>query len=152
MSNPKTDIALYVTRTFTAPPERVFRAWTDAEAVKGWFGPHGSKTVLAEIDLRVGGRYRFGVQSPDGYLNYVSGTYRAIQIPTRLVFTWGWSNRDNPDPDEMMLVTVAFQAHGVGTQVTLTQEHLPSEMSKEQHTAGWVESFEQLEQVLSEGR
>lgn len=150
MTGPKADIALYMQRTFPASCERVFRAWTDPEAIKRWFGPHGHQTVSAEIDLRVGGRYRLGVQSPDGYLNYVSGTYREVQFPVKLVYTWGLSNRDNPDPDEAMLVTVTFHAQGTTTLVTLTQEHLPSEMAKEQHSAGWEGSFGRLGQVLTE--
>ncbi len=150
MAEPNAGITLYMQRTFAAAPDRVFRAWIEPEAIKRWFGPQGQKTVLAEVDLRVGGRYRFGVQSPDGSVDYVSGTYREIQPPARLVFTWGWSNPGEPDPDETMLVTVEFRSHGAQTQVVLTQERLPSEAIKAQHAVGWTESFEQLDQVLAE--
>lgn len=68
MANPKTSPAttLRVARSFAAPREKVFRAWTDPEELKKWFGPVGYSTLIAEVDLRVGGKYRLGMRKLPG--------------------------------------------------------------------------------------
>ncbi len=63
-SSPATTLRL--TRTFAAPREKVFRAWTDPEELKKWFGPVGYATPMAEVDLRVGGKYQLGMRKLPG--------------------------------------------------------------------------------------
>ena len=87
--NPRPETTLRLTRTFAAPRKKIFRAWTEPEALKKWWGPEGYATPLAEVDLRVGGRYRLGMRKlPKGDLFYLVGTYREVQPPEKLVYTW----------------------------------------------------------------
>ncbi len=90
MANPRPSSAttLSLTRTFAASREKVFRAWTDPEELKKWFGPIGYSTLIAEVDLRVGGKYRLGMRKlPDGDIFYLTGTYREVRTPEKLVYT-----------------------------------------------------------------
>src|SRR5204863_774192 len=71
--------ALTLRRTYAAPRERVFRAWTDPEEIKRWWGPPGTATPDAEVDLKPGGKYRFTMRSlPDGEPYFLVGTYREV--------------------------------------------------------------------------
>src|SRR6266852_6081518 len=87
-------LALTVHRTVSASRERAFRAWTDADELKKWFGvAEGYTTPIAEVDLRVGGRYRLGMQPPNSSELYiVQGVYREIREPEKIVFTWRWES------------------------------------------------------------
>ena len=69
---------LTVSRVIDAPREEVFRAWTDPEEIKRWFGPGEFKTPEAEVDLRPGGSYRFVMQAPDGNTMPVIGAPRPL--------------------------------------------------------------------------
>jgi uncharacterized protein YndB with AHSA1/START domain len=88
---PSAETTLKLRRTFQAPRERVFRAWTDPHELGRWFAPsedyHAQVPVL---ELRVGGKYAIDVHHKDGNIHRVSGTYREITPPEKLVFTWRW--------------------------------------------------------------
>lgn len=87
------ETTLHLTRTFAAPRAAVFRAWTDPERLKQWWGPPGYATPAVELDLRVGGRYRIGMRKlPDGDVFYLSGVYQEVRPPERLVYTWRWES------------------------------------------------------------
>ncbi|HEY8182946.1 MAG TPA: SRPBCC domain-containing protein, partial [Thermoanaerobaculia bacterium] len=77
--------SLQVRRTFAAPREKVFQAWTDPQTLKQWFGPPGSKTTVAEIDLRVGGKFRLTLQKSTGEVVTAFGTFQEIRPSERLV-------------------------------------------------------------------
>lgn len=79
---------LTITRTFEAPRERVFDAWTRSDHVARWWGPSGFTVPEYENDLRPGGRYRACLRSPQGVDYRLQGTYREIARPHRLVFTF----------------------------------------------------------------
>jgi uncharacterized protein YndB with AHSA1/START domain len=81
---------LWMSRRFNAPRERVFRALTDARQLARWWGPKGFTVPDLALDVRPGGAWRTTVRSPDGQDHIVSGVYRDIMPPSRLVFTWGW--------------------------------------------------------------
>src|SRR6266849_6513428 len=83
--------AVQIKRTFQAPREKVFRAWTDAKEMALWF--HGSPdyfTLVPELDLRVGGKYRVEMHHKGGNVHKMFGTYREVKPPEKVVFTWGW--------------------------------------------------------------
>ena len=149
MNSPISDLTLHMNRVFKASPERLFRAWTEPDAIKRWFGPEGYHTVSAEVDLRVGGKYRFGTQDSDGAVYYISGTYREIQRPSKLVFTWVWAYEISNPNEEIMLVTVEFAAHGDTTRVLLTHEHVADQQSLQGHQGGWNDCFNRMEQLVS---
>ena len=141
---------LHLKRTFAAPREKVFRAWTDPEALKRWWGPGECSTSIAEVDLRVGGKYRLGMQCQgDGGIFFLNGVYREILPPERLVYTWRW---ESPDMDAgETLVTVEFHDHGQTTEIVLIHENFPRPEISEQHHQGWLGCFDSLAEMLERG-
>jgi uncharacterized protein YndB with AHSA1/START domain len=137
---------LSVARTVAAPRETVFRAWTDPkELMRWWAGGPGMSPALAEVDLRVGGRYRLGMRAPDGATEYVcTGVYREVQPPSRLVYTWTWEGQAGPET----LVTVEFHDRGGATEIVLTHEGFADAASRDQHTAGWNGCLDSLAKTL----
>ncbi len=142
----KAQTTLQLTRTFAAPREKVFRAWTDPQEVKRWFHPPGYETPSAEIDLRVGGKYRLGMRKlPDGEVFYLSGTYREVRRPERLVYTWQWEAE--PELGDT-LVTVEFHDRGGSTEIVLTHELFPTEKARQEHEQGWGGGLDNLGKIL----
>jgi len=134
--------SLVVRRTFPAERERVFRAWTEREAVARWFRLAGRAIIVRELEVRVGGRYHF--DAVDGGIS-VSGTYLEVVRPEKLVFTWSAGATAHRDT----VVTVAFVAHGGTTQITLTHEGFTSEAMRRLHQDGWQQQLDALAAVLS---
>lgn len=98
---------LTITRTFSAPRERVFAAWTEPEQIKQWFGPDICQVVEAHVDLRAGGEYRFIAKNPEMGEFALRGEFREVTPPAKLIYTWQWE--DDPDyVDRETLVTVEF--------------------------------------------
>ena len=144
--NPSRVTALHLTRTFAAPRKSVFGAWTDPEALKRWFGPVGYSTPSAEVDLRVGGQYRLGMRKlPDGDIFYLTGAYREVRPPEKLVYTWRWESE--PELGET-IVTVEFRDLGNATEVVLTQELFPTEKARDDHDKGWNSCLDRLAQAV----
>jgi uncharacterized protein YndB with AHSA1/START domain len=86
--------AIRIERRFAAPAQAVFEAWTSAALLRRWYPPGADwDTPVAEVDLRVGGRLRVVMRSPDGQ-EFGGGDYREITPPTRLVLTWAWDRSD----------------------------------------------------------
>ena len=134
-------------RTYNVPPERVFAAWTEPALLKQWWGPPGSIVEVAEVDLRVGGRYRLGIQRGPQAVYYVTGVYQAVQPPDKLVFTWRW---ENPEMDVgRSLVTIELRPNGHKTDLRLTHEQLPTEEARRSHAEGWAGILEVLDKFLA---
>ena len=144
-SSPET--TLQMKRTFAAPRQRVFRAWTEAAELARWFAPSAEySTVVPELDLRVGGKYRLEIHHKGGNVHRVGGVYREIQPPEKLVFTWRW----DADPRlEDTVVTVEFHDLGSPTEITLTHELLPNLEERDKHAHGWNGCLEQLGKFVS---
>ena len=139
-------IALRVRRTFAAPRERVFRAWTDAEELAAWFAPSPDFTiVIPEMDLRVGGTCRVEMHHKGGDVHHLHSTYCGVNPPNRLAFTWRWELQ--PASAET-LVTVEFHARGDATEIVLTHERFTSDAEKQKHDHGWAGCFDQLGKFL----
>jgi len=125
---------LRLERSFAAPPERVFEAWTSPEVLRRWWAAQPDWTSPeAEVDLRVGGRYRLAMRNAEGETHAVTGVYIQIDPPSRLAYTWAWEELDHPDSQ----VTVEFRGEGEGTTVVITHAGLPDEAEREQHGHGW---------------
>jgi uncharacterized protein YndB with AHSA1/START domain len=140
--------AIHIRRTFSAPRPEVYRAWTEAEKLSRWLGrpnPQYACRVL-EQDLRVGGKYRIEVTSPEGQLYLLYGTYKEVRPEEKLVFTWAWET--DPGFGET-LVTVEFRDLGSSTEVALTHEFFASKEALEGHSAGWNGCFASLESLLA---
>lgn len=125
------DLLLIVRRTIRAPIERVFAAWTEPEHLQRWWGPAGMRCCLAEIDLRVGGRYRIGNQTADGDVIWIEGEFERIAAPRELVYSW---RIGEAGPER---VTVRFEARDGGTEVVVVHEHIATPKHRDQHEAGW---------------
>lgn len=150
MSNLTFDSAtmLKINRLYRASRERVFRAWTDPNELKQWFAvAEGFTTPIADVDLRVGGRYRLGMQPPgdDGVL-IVGGIYQQISPPEKLVFTWRWESPNEDEPET--LVTVEFHEQGNGTEVILKHELFIDIPQRDKHGEGWIGCMDHLERFL----
>jgi uncharacterized protein YndB with AHSA1/START domain len=140
------DVTLRMSRRFAAPPERVFEAWTSAEALKRWAPPGDLVAPEVDVDLRVGGRYRIQMMMPEGRLIEVAGVYREIDPPRRLVYTWKWEHSgDAPDT----IVSVEFRPAEGGTEVLLTQTGFEDAAARDRHDHGWTGSFEKLAREVS---
>ena len=148
-AGPATSLSLTIRRTYARPRAEVFRAWTDPKELTRWWGPPGYDSPSADVDLRVGGRYRLAMRKlPDGKPYYVTGVYQEIVIPERLVFTWNWEG-GGPPYGSNTLVTIEFQDAGNGTNLVLTHERFDSEMARDNHTKGWDAGLEKLTELLA---
>ena len=138
---------LPIVRSFKAAPEKVWQAFTQPEALKQWFAPGDAFTIpLAEADVRIGGRYRIVMRSPEGEEHDVSGVYREIEPNRRLVYTWAWKST----PERESLVTITMRPAGGGTELTLKHEQFFDAEARDRHEQGWTGCLGRLERVLSE--
>ena len=131
-----------VQRMIAAPPERVFSAWTDPGLLAQWWGPAGSEVVLVEMDVRVNGRYRIGIQFPGRDVYHVYGVYAEVDRPGKLAFTWRWE-RPEMDIGES-LVTVELFPHEKRTHLVLTHARLPDGDARAAHREGWDSILDSL--------
>ena len=101
---------LVIKRHFKAPPERVFAAFTEKALMQAWFGPGNTTVPRCEVDARVGGKYRAELHAPSGGVHIVTGEFKEIRPPDRLVYTWGWLDGAGRGPETV--VTVTFVEYG----------------------------------------
>ena len=134
-----------VRRTIGAPQAEVFRAWTDPEMVLRWFKPRGGSSSGAQMEVRAGGRYRWGMKLL-GHVYYAFGEYMEVDPPRRLVFSFGWERALVRLTDS--IVTVEFADLGAETEVVITQERVPSAPSRALHRAGWRRCLDNLDRAL----
>src|SRR5215468_5646948 len=133
-------------RRIDAPPERVYAAWTDPQKIVRLVALPDAlpETTTAEIDARVGGRFRFSFSTDREYYE-VGGVYREVVPNRRLVFSWAWHST----PERESQVTVALQADGEGTLLTLHHEQLFDEAARDGHARGWTVGLERMEKLLT---
>ena len=147
-AQPSQETTLQLKYTFAAPRDRVFRAWTDPRELAKWFGPSPDySTVVPEFDFRVGGRYRLEMHHKGGNVHKLTGVYREIKPPERVVFTWRWEQ--DPTAHESV-VSVEFRDLGPSTEMTLTHENLPSAPERDKHRQGWDGCLAQLSKLLQQ--
>jgi uncharacterized protein YndB with AHSA1/START domain len=138
--------AVIFTRHYKVAPEKVWRAWTDPQALAQWFGPDDAGVVaLAELDVRVGGRYhiRFGV--PGQEKHNVSGVYQEVVPNEKLVFSWAWQST----PERVSRVTVVLQPESGGTELIFRHEQFFDEVARDRHEEGWGGAFIKLDRLLA---
>ena len=140
--------SLTLKRTYPVAPEKVWRAWTDPQALKKWFGPDPHEPVsVAEIDLRVGGRFRIVFGGPQGTEHECTGVYKEVAPNRRLVFTWTWPRTT---PERESVVTVTFKAGGGGTEIEFRHEQFFDEKVRDDHKRGWSTTLDKLERFLQQ--
>jgi uncharacterized protein YndB with AHSA1/START domain len=138
---------LRMERTFHAPAQAVFDAWTSEEVMRRWWHvEHDWETTEAEVDLRIGGAVRVVMRDPHTDAEYGGGgQYTEIDPPNRLAFTWIWDGMDT-----RQLIELDFQEADGVTTVRLTNSGLWSEEAVRSHDEGWTGAFENLERTLAE--
>lgn len=146
---------LVIVRTFNAPVERVWAAWTEPEQAKKWWGPKDFTASIPQMDFRVGGKAILCMHSPDGKDYYSTGTYKEIVPMKKIVCTDSFSDKDGnivsakeygmgDDFPDVMLVTIEFEDLGGTTKMTLTHAGIPAGEMGDMTNAGWNESFDKL--------
>lgn len=150
MANPsapaKERPSLTLRRHYPVAAEKVWRAWTDPQALKAWFGPEEIVSVpLAEVDLRVGGRFRVTMLAADGETHDVSGVYQELVPNRKLVFSWAWRST----PERESRVTVRIEPDGNGCELVLMHEQFFDEAARDGHEHGWSGAMVKLERWLA---
>lgn len=148
-----------ITRIFNAPRELVWKAWTDPQHFKRWWGPKDFTCPFCEMDLRVGGKYLNCMRSPEGKEYWSTGVFREIVPMERLVFTDSFADENgnvvpgthygmSPDFPLEMLVIVTFENLDGETKMTLEHIGIMSGPDQEGTRQGWSESFDKLAESL----
>lgn len=143
---------LTLSHLFHVSADRLFDAWTNPALVAQWFGPSGFTLPSAEIDLTVGGKYNFLMQSPEGAPIVHKGTYTIIDRPRKLAFTWLLENQSCEGTEGLYcetVVTLDFVEKGSKTELFVTHEGLPTQQSVESHNFGWTSSLDCLAEAMA---
>jgi uncharacterized protein YndB with AHSA1/START domain len=141
-------LTLEMTRVLPAAPSVVFAAFSDPDELAKWWGPQGFTVGSLDFEPRVEATYRIEMQPPEGDPFYLTGEFREVDPPGRLAFTFVY---EDPDPDDVeTLVEVSFRDLGESTEVVFTQGQFATEARRELHRGGWADSFDRLEQLLSQ--
>src|SRR6478735_6459330 len=124
--------SLTLKRRINAPPAKIFAAWTDPEKLAQWFGPADTVagSASAELDVKVGGRFRVRFRTENGEQHEVGGAYREVT------------------PDQESLVTVALRPDGAATVLTLTHEQFFDQAARDGHERGWTGTLDRLERYF----
>jgi uncharacterized protein YndB with AHSA1/START domain len=139
---------LTLRRVYPVAPQKVWRAWTDAKVLSHWFGPGEPDSVTsAQLDVRVGGRYRIAFIAPDGVEHVAAGVYKEVEPNRRLVFSW--SRQGMPEIDSQ--VTIELRAVPEGTELSFVHEQFPDAAARDDHRGGWLPTFAKLAAFLKDG-
>lgn len=136
---------LRLTRTIQADRQAVWNAWTQPDHMKRWACPARGGVESITTDFRVGGSFDL-VMNVDGSRHHAFGTYREIDEPNRLVYTWDWREAENAMGETV--VTVEFADVGEGTLVTLMHEGFPAQEARSGHEEGWGACFGHFEALF----
>ncbi len=150
---------IVIERIFDAPLALVWQAWTDPHHLMRWWGPENFTSPSCQIDLRVGGKFLFCMQSPDEQKYYTTGMYQEVIPHERLVFTESFADEQgNVVPssyygmgDDMplaMLATLVFEEVAGKTKMTLTYVGMPAGENGDMAAMGWEQSFDKLAATL----
>ena len=159
---------LVITRLIGAPKEVVFRAWTDPERIKRWWGPEGYAAPIINIDLRAGGKYLYAMEDHSGKLYWSGGEFLDVAIPSRIALVDYFSDEKGHlcDPTDYGMdkhfpkesnVTVTFEDEHGQTRLNIVYEMPRSAASREAilksgMVEGWNSSLNKLETVIREER
>ncbi len=154
---------IIITRIFDAPLERVWKAWTDPNEIKKWWGPKDFTAPAATLDLRTGGKYHYCMRGPAGSDfdkdMWSGGTFKEVVPMKKIVASDHFMDKDGNvvspkdfgmpgEWPEEMIVTVTFEEAGPGkTKLTLKHEGHPMEMA-DMAMAGWNQSLDKFAAAL----
>jgi uncharacterized protein YndB with AHSA1/START domain len=155
----QTSEKLVISRVFDAPVEKVWKAWTDPASCRQWWGPKDFTCPVAEMDVRVGGKYFNCMKAPDGKEYWGTGVYKEIVPLKRIVYSDSFSDEQGNvvpasyygmagDWPEVMEVTVSFEEQEGKSKMVLTHTGLPDKENKDMCEAGWNESFDKMDNLF----
>ena len=137
-------------RRIGARPGIVFAALSTPEGIAHWWGPDAGPVLSADIDARVGGRFRVRFRMLDGTEHEASGECLEVVDSKRLVMSWQWIVGGEPDErGEVSRVAIDLRPIDIGTELTFTHARLQTEISRNSHKRGWAGSLDKLERYLS---
>ncbi len=155
-----------ITRILDAPPEEVFRTWTEPGRIERWWGPKGCAARVRKLELRPGGVFHYSMQTPDGPALWGKWIFREVAAPHRLVFTNSFADEAcniarhpfAPDWPLETLTTIEFAGRGAGTALTITWAPLnPTEAEarafdggRDSMQKGWTGTLDQLSDYLNQ--
>ena len=139
---------LVLEREYDAPRNLVFKVWTDAAHLARWWGPKGFEVLSWKADARPGGRFRFGMRSPEGEEHWAHGFYREVVAPERLVFTTAWELADG-SPKHETVVTITLTEGGGRTKLHFHQAIFDSKTARDLHRGGWNSTLDSLADYLA---
>lgn len=131
-------------RFMRAPRDKVFDAFVDAQALRQWHCPRGMTVTDSRSDVRAGGEWALSMRSRDGSGHRVGGTYRELQRPARLVYTWQWLGDASPMPNVQTLVEIDLVERDGGTELTLRHTGFPAGAARDAHGVGWHSTLNRL--------
>ena len=129
-------LELTMEREFAHPPEAVYRAWTETDALRQWMGPGEITAPGSEIDARVGGTLTIPMTHPDGNVHTARGEVLDVVPNRRLHFSWAWDQEDG-SPGRRMEITLDFEPTPAGTRLVLHQTNLIDQEARDKHEFGW---------------
>ena len=135
-----------IERSFDAPAEAVFDAWTSTEVMRRWFHVEADwVTPEAEVDLRPGGKFRVLMRRPDGTEHVLEGAFTEVERPHRLAFSCTFSD----DPSNEQLIELSFSESGGSTTVLLVNSGIATDERRDAQDYGWRGCLDELERVLA---
>jgi uncharacterized protein YndB with AHSA1/START domain len=133
-------------RVFTAPPEKVYRAFTDADALSSWMPPYGFTAKVHQLDVKVGGGYKMSFTNfTTGSTHSFGGEYIEITANEFLKYS---DKFDDPNLPGEMITTIWLKKVQCGTDIKITQEGIPEMIPAEMCYLGWQESLEKLKKLV----
>ena len=133
-------------RVIAARPEKVFRAFVEADAMASWLPPFGYLCTVHELDAKIGGRHRMSFRNfTTGHSHSFGGRFLEIVPGERLVYT---DEFDDPDMPGEMKVTVTLKAVSTGTDVNIVQEGVPDMIPPEACYLGWQDSLDKFRRLV----
>jgi uncharacterized protein YndB with AHSA1/START domain len=139
---------IVLTRVFDAPRHMIYDAWTKPELLKRWFGPLGWSLVVCEVDLKVGGKWRFGLRGPDGKEMGMRGVYRELVPPERDVHTESFDDF----PGESLVTGVLLEVDGKTTMtatILYPSQEVRDAVLKSGIEHGAAETYDRLAEMLA---
>ena len=136
---------LTVSRVINAPCALVFRAWTEPEQLKQWFGPAEVELRSLKAEVKTGGAFHVHFVSEKGD-HIATGNYKEIIPNKRLKFSWSWEHYTMPDS----MVTIDFEDQGKTTRLTLIHEGLPDQEDADDHKKGWTSMIEKFGRLMEQ--
>lgn len=142
----ETGDSLRLSRLVRADRQAVWDAWTQPEHIMKWGCPMPGGMEKSEVDLRVGGAFLMKM-NVEGNVHTAHGTYREVDEPSRLVYTWDWKEEDQRMGET--LVTVEFKEADGGTEIVVVHEGFPAKEAKDGHMEGWTACLINVEGLFS---